>query len=290
MGTSDQLVTENPTEELVARRHRWGGMSLGMIIGLVILGVLVVVASSAPHLATDDPLEQDLAHRLAPPSADHWFGTDRLGRDIYSRLLHGARVSLITATLVVVFSVSLGVVLGLVSGFYGGGVDFFAQRVIDVIMAFPGLLLAIAIMAFLGQGVLNVVLAMSIVNLAKVTRVARAVALQVRQEEYVDAARAVGARDSRILSRHIFPGMLGPIIVRATFTLVYAIRTEATLSFIGLGVPPPHPSWGGLLSAGRAYVQIAPWITVAPGVAIALTILSLTLIGDWLRDRFDPRA
>jgi peptide/nickel transport system permease protein len=264
-------------------------LPLGLTIGGLILILLGLVAALAPALARRDPLEQDIARRLQPPTREHLLGTDRLGRDLLSRLLHGARVSLVTGGLVVATAVTVGLTLGMISGYYGGHVDFGIQRVVDVVMAFPGILLAIGIMAFIGQGLANLVVAISIVNIPRVIRVARAGVLQTRQMDFVEAARALGASDRTLMVRHILPTILAPIIVQATFTLVYSIRTESTLNFLGLGVPAPDPSWGGLLDDGKSYLQTAPWLIAAPAGAIALAILSLNLLGDGLRDRLDPR-
>lgn len=270
-----------------ARIHR--RVPWGLTIGAVILALLAVVATFAPTFAKRDPLEQDIGRRLQPPTQENLLGTDRLGRDLLARLFYGARVSLVTGGLVVVIAVSLGLTLGVISGYYGGYVDFAIQRVVDVVMAFPGILLAIGIMAFIGQGLVNLVVAISIVSIPRVIRVARGGVLQASQMEFVEAARALGASDRTLMLRHIVPTILAPVIVQATFTLVYSLRTESTLNFIGLGVPAPDPSWGGLLDEGRAYIQTAPWLIGAPAVAIALAILALNLLGDGLRDYLDPR-
>jgi peptide/nickel transport system permease protein len=224
-----------------------------------------------------DPLVQDVSRRLEAPGHDHILGTDRLGRDLASRVVYGARGSLTTASAVVVIGVTIGTALGLVSGYFGRKVDFVIQRGVDVILAFPSMLLAIGIMAFMGQGLVNLILAISLVNIPQVTRLVRSRVLQVREVEFVEAA-AIGAGDGYLIRRHVFPSTVGPLVVQATFILVYAIRTEASLSFIGLGIPPPDPSWGGLLDDGKAYIQTAPWMIMAPGGAIALTILGLTLV------------
>lgn len=264
-------------------------MPWGLTIGAVILVLLAAIATFAPTFAKRDPLEQDIGRRLQPPTQENLLGTDRLGRDLLARLFYGARVSLVTGGLVVVIAVSIGLTLGVISGYYGGHVDFAIQRVVDVVMAFPGILLAIGIMAFIGQGLMNLVVAISIVSIPRVIRVARGGVLQASQMEFVEAARALGAPDRTLMLRHIVPTVLAPVIVQATFTLVYSLRTESTLNFIGLGVPPPDPSWGGLLDEGRAYIQTAPWLIGAPAVAIALAILALNLLGDGLRDYLDPR-
>lgn len=261
-----------------------------MVIGAVILPVLVAVSMLAPVLSPHDPLEQDIGNRLKKPTVEHMLGTDRFGRDILSRLLYGGRVSLATGGLVMAIAVLIGVASGLVSGYYGGRIDFLIQRLVDLVMAFPGILLAIGIMAFMGQGLANMVVAISIVNIPRLTRMTRGLALEIREVEFVEAARAMGARDGALLLRHVLPAALGPIAVQAAFTVVHAIRLEASLNFIGLGVPPPYPSWGGLLDDGKSYIQVLPWMTIAPGLAIALTILALSLMGDALRDYFDPRG
>jgi peptide/nickel transport system permease protein len=268
------------------RRRR---LPLGLTAGAAILLLLGLVALLAPALARRDPLEQNIARRLQAPTGQNPLGTDRLGRDLLARLLYGARVSLATGALVVATAVGVGLTLGVISGYYGGYVDFGIQRAVDIVMAFPGILLAIGIMAFIGQGLANLVVAISIVNIPRVIRVARGGVLQARQLEFVEAARALGAPDRTLMLRHIVPTILAPIIVQATFTLVYSIRTESTLNFLGLGVPAPDPSWGGLLDDGKSYIQTAPWLIGAPAGAIALAILSLNLLGDGLRDYLDPR-
>lgn len=280
-------VASDRTRDLRAHRRRRFG--LGGLVGSAIITVIAFLAILAPAIARHDPLHQEVSRRLEAPSREHPLGTDRLGRDLAARVLHGSRVSLITGTLVVIVAVSLGLVLGLLSGYYGGAIDFAIQRGVDVVMAFPGILLAIGIMAFIGQGLGNLILAIAIVNVPRITRIARGSVLQVRTLEFVEAARASGARDAYLLVRHIVPSILGPVIVQATFTLVYAIRTESTLNFLGLGVAPPAPSWGGLLDDGKAYLQAAPWMVAMPATAIALTILALSLVGDALRDYLDPR-
>jgi peptide/nickel transport system permease protein len=282
------LFTTAVTESAERRRKvRPGPM---MLLGVAILAALVVAAILGPSIVQQDPLAQDVSRRLEAPGHDHVLGTDRLGRDLASRVLYGARGSLTTAAAVVAIGVTIGAVLGLVSGYFGRKIDFVIQRGVDVILAFPSMLLAIGIMAFMGQGLVNLILAISLVNIPQVTRLVRSRVLQVREVEFVEAARAIGAGDGYMIRRHIFPSTVGPLVVQATFILVYAIRTEASLSFIGLGIPPPDPSWGGLLDEGKAYIQTAPWMIVAPGGAIALTILGLSLIGDGLRDLLDPRV
>jgi peptide/nickel transport system permease protein len=279
-------VTES-TNRLWKTRARPSPM---MFLGMVILAGLVVAALVGPSIVRQDPLAQDVSRRLEAPGHEHVLGTDRLGRDLASRLLYGARGSLTTAGAVVTIGVSIGALLGLVSGYFGHSVDFVIQRGVDVILAFPSMLLAIGIMAFMGQGLVNLILAISLVNIPQVTRLVRSRVLQLRELEFVEAARAIGAQDGYVIRRHIFPSTIGPLVVQATFILVYAIRTEASLSFIGLGIPPPDPSWGGLLDDGKSYIQTAPWMIMAPGGAIALTILGLSLIGDGLRDLLDPRV
>lgn len=284
--TASAVAQPMPPSLLGGRRRR---IPLGLTVGAVVLLLLGLVALLAPALARRDPLEQNIAKRLQAPTRQNLLGTDRLGRDLLARLLYGARVSLATGALVVATAVAVGLTLGVISGYYGGYVDFGIQRAVDIVMAFPGILLAIGIMAFIGQGLANLVVAISIVNIPRVIRVARGGVLQARQLEFVEAARALGAPDRTLMLRHIVPTILAPIIVQATFTLVYSIRTESTLNFLGLGVPAPDPSWGGLLDDGKSYIQTAPWLIGAPAGAIALAILSLNLLGDGLRDYLDPR-
>ena len=273
-----------------ARRH---GVALA---GLVVVVASAVAAVLAPALAPDDPVRNDLLERLTPPmwvpggSARHPLGTDTLGRDVVSRLLYGARVSLIVGFSAVVLAGTLGVVLGLVAGYYGGRLDDLLMRVGDVQLAFPALVLAIAVLAVLGSGLGNVVLVLGVTGWVTYARIARAEALSLRHREFVESARALGARDAGILWRHVLPNVLPPLIVVATFSVARTIIAEASLSFLGLGLPPPAPSWGAMLDEGRNYLTTGWWLALFPGVAILAVVLGINLVGDWLRDALDPRV
>jgi peptide/nickel transport system permease protein len=251
---------------------------------LFIVTVVVLTAAVGPWLVQFDPSAQELALRLEGPSRMHWFGLDELGRDILSRVISGARVSLLVGLVVVSISASIGAVLGSIAGYYGGIVDEAISRFIDILLAFPGLLLAIALVAVLGPSLMNVVLALSSIGWVGYARLVRAQVLQTREFEYVLAARAMGAATPRILIRHILPAALPALTVQATLGMGGAILSEAALSFLGLGVQPPTPSWGAMINYGRAHVLDAPHLTVFPGIAIAIVVLGLNLLGDSLRD------
>ncbi len=257
------------------------------------LGAFVIVASStvatlAPLLATHDPLRSTVSERLQGPSSAHYFGTDGFGRDVYSRVLYGARVSIGVGLMVVLVSTVLGTATGLVAGFFHV-LDGPLMRVMDGLMAFPSILLAIAIMGALEPGVQNVILALSIVYWPRTARIVRSSTLTLRELDYVEAARALGAGNARLIARHVLPSAVSPILVQATFVLAAAVLAEAGLSFIGAGVPAPHPSWGNILAEGRLFMRNAPWMTIVPGVAITVLVLSLNLVGDGLIDYLDPR-
>jgi peptide/nickel transport system permease protein len=253
--------------------------------GVLIVTVVVLAATVGPWVVPFDPSAQELALRLEGPSRLHWFGLDELGRDILARVLSGARVSLSVGLIVVSVSASIGALVGSVAGYYGGIVDEVLSRLIDILLAFPGLLLAIALVAVLGPSLINVALALSLIGWVGYARVARAQVLQAREFEYVSAARAMGAATARIVIRHVLPAALPALIVQATLGMGGAILSEAALSFLGLGVQPPTPSWGAMLNYGRAHVLDAPHLTVFPGIAIALVVLGLNLLGDSLRDK-----
>jgi peptide/nickel transport system permease protein len=262
------------------------------IIGFVIVGVLVVVALGAPLIATHDVGATDLLHRYDAPSAAHWLGTDATGRDVFSRVVYGARISLRVGVIVVVVSAFVGTIIGALAGYYGGWVDrIVAGYLFNVILAFPGLLLAIAMVAFLGAGINKLIFALSVIGWVGYARVIRAQVLKVREYDFVQAARALGAGDMRLLFRHILPNAVQPLIVQASLGMAGAVLAEATLSFLGLGVPPPAPSWGVMLEEARdlSTLQAAPHALIVPGVAIALAVLAFNFIGDGLRDYLDPR-
>ncbi len=250
---------------------------------MAVLGVLVVAATVATLLAPDGPYATDLAARLRTPQAGHWLGQDSLGRDVLARVLAGARISLAVGTATVLLSASVGIALGATAGWTGGLVDEAIARVIDVLLAFPGLLLAIALAAVLGPSLRNVVLALSLLGWTGYARLARAEVAALRRREFVHAAQALGARPTRIVFRHLLPLAAPPLLVQATFGMAGAIVAEASLSFLGLGAPPPLASWGAMIDEGRAFLLVAPHLTIFPGLALALTVLALQLIGDGLR-------
>ncbi|MGL5669942.1 MAG: nickel transporter permease, partial [Cetobacterium sp.] len=234
-------------------------------------------------------IKQNLRMRLKPPSAQHWLGTDEFGRDIFARLVHGARVSLKVGILAVGIAIAIGGFLGAVAGYYGGKLDNIIMRIMDIFLAVPSILLAIAIVSALGPNLLNLMIAVSISSIPRYARIVRASVLSIRDQEFIEAARAIGANDARIICRHIIPNSLAPVIVQGTLGVAGAILSTAGLSFIGLGIQPPAPEWGSMLSGGRQYLRYAWWVTTFPGVSIMITILSLNLLGDGLRDALDPR-
>jgi len=253
--------------------------------GACVVGLAVLAAVIGPWLVPYDPSAQELALRLEGPSRLHWLGLDELGRDILARVTSGARISLFVGLVVVSVSASIGAAMGALAGYYGGIIDEAISRVIDILLAFPGLLLAIALVAVLGPSLTNVVIALSLIGWVGYARVARAQVLQAREFEYVVAARAIGAATPRILIRHVLPAALPALTVQATLGMGGAILSEAALSFLGLGVQPPTPSWGAMLNYGRVHVLDAPHLTVFPGLAIAIVVLGLNLLGDSLGDR-----
>jgi peptide/nickel transport system permease protein len=262
---------------------------LGAAGGLIML-VIVLTAVFADQLQTYDPIATDAAHTLARPDAEHWLGSDHLGRDIYSRIVHGARVSLEVGIASTLVGSVLGGIIGLLSGYAGGKTDLIAQRVMDILQGLPLLVLALVMSAALGPSIENVVIAISIPIVPRAARVIRSSVLSIREMQYVEAARAIGLRHLRIAFRHILPNTMGPFIVLCTAQLGSAILVEAALSFLGLGVPEPYPSWGRMLSVSAAeYAQKAPWLVLFPGVAISLAVFGANLLGDALRDTLDPR-
>jgi peptide/nickel transport system permease protein len=252
--------------------------------------VMFLTAVFANQLATYDPIATDAGQSLARPGGDHWLGSDHLGRDIYSRIIHGARVSLIVGLASTLLGSVFGGLIGLLSGYIGGNTDLISQRVMDILQGLPLLVLALVMSAALGPSIPNVVIAISIPIIPRAARVIRASVLSIREMQYVEAARAVGLRHLRIAFRHILPNTIGPFIVLCTAQLGSAILVEAALSFLGLGVPEPYPSWGRMLSVSAAeYAQKAPWLVIFPGLAISLAVFGSSLLGDALRDTLDPR-
>jgi len=260
------------------------------VVGFVLVVFFVLCAGFAPWLSPQDPAQLDLAGRLLPPSHQHWFGTDELGRDILSRTIYGARISMTVAVSVVCLSLAIGVVAGLASGFYGGFTDTVLNIYVNnAFLALPGILLAIAFVAFVGPGLLNLVLALSISGWVGYARLIRAQVMAVKEREFVEAARALGASNLRVLCVHILPNIVQPVLVQAAIGMAGAVLAEATLSFLGLGIPPPAPSWGSMLNDARSHLFDAPHLTVFPAIAVMLAVLSFNFIGDALRDLLDPR-
>ena len=259
-------------------------------VGLAIVLAAFIAAVLGPVISPYDSSAQELSRRLEAPTLAHPFGLDELGRDILARILDGARISLMVGVAVVSVSSTLGMFFGAVAGYFGGRVDDVISRVIDVLMAFPGILLAIALVAVLGPGLTNVVLALSVIGWVGYARLVRGQALRAREFEFVQAARALGASSARIVVRHVLPTALPSVVVQATLGMAGAIIAEAALSFLGLGVQPPTPSWGSMLDAGRSHLFDAPHLTVIPGIAIALLVLGFNFLGDGLRDRIDPKT
>ena len=277
-------VRESPSWQFL--RRLWGNRLA--VTGFSLLFLILFAAVFAGILSSYDPLTMIVADRMKSPSATHLMGTDNFGRDIFSRVLHGARLSLEVGAAVMLLTVGAGILLGLLAG-YSPRLDGPVMRVMDAMMAFPAILFGIAIMAVLGPKTVNVVIALSVVYAPRTVRIVRASVLATKQLDYVEAVRAQAAGHLRILFRHILPNCLSPLVVQATFNFAYAVLAEASLSFVGAGAPPPTPSWGNILSEGRIYMQNAPWITIFPGLAIAITVLGLNLAGDGLRDILDPR-
>jgi peptide/nickel transport system permease protein len=268
-----------------ARHNPLAAIGAGLVI------IFIMFALFAPWIAPQDPAFIHLPARLNPPSQAHWFGTDELGRDILSRIIYGARISMLVGSCVVGFSLALGLIIGSIAGYYGGGIDRFVNVVLmNAFLSFPGILLAIAFVAFRGPGVFNLVLALSLGGWVGYARLVRGQVLAAREREFVEAARALGASDLRIIVRHILPNIIQPVIVQAAIGMAGAILAEATMSFLGLGVPPPTASWGTMLNDGRAHLFDAPHLVLFPALAVMLAVLSFNFIGDALRDYLDPRS
>jgi peptide/nickel transport system permease protein len=259
------------------------------LFGMVVVVLMVLTAILAPYIAPYDPDSIHSEAMLKAPSSIHLLGTDDLGRDILSRMIFGARVSIMVGVVSIGIAILLGVPLGLISGFYGGLTDAILMRIMDVLITFPPLILALFIMAVLGPSFINAMIAVGIVYTPNFARLVRANVLQIREMSYVEAARSIGSTNTRIMFREILPNTVAPIIVQASLGVAYAILVEASLSFLGMGVQPPTPSWGSMLSEGRLLLRSAPWCTTFPGVAIFLIVMGMNLLGDGLREVFDPR-
>jgi peptide/nickel transport system permease protein len=282
-------------EDAASRRLRGGNTLRRLtrshltIAGAMILAVIVFAAIFAPYLSPDDPLAMNPTLLLQPPSSAHWLGTDEFGRDILSRVIWGARISLYVGGIAVTIALAAGVSLGLVAGYYGGLVDDAINRVLDIVFAFPTILLALGIVGMLGPSLTNTMIAIGIVYTPQYARLTRGSTLSVRERDFVDAAIVSGASDARILWSHILPNVMAPLVIQTSLSLSLAILAEASLSFLGLGTQPPDPSWGTMVNTGQRLIELSPWPVVFPGLAIVLAVLGFNLLGDGLRDAFDPR-
>lgn len=287
------MTTIASTPSAASGSDRWQILRLlvtrkTVLISLIVLIVLVGAAVLAPWVAPFDPYKLSIMNRLKAPSSLHWFGTDDFGRDVFSRVIYGGRLSLTVGFMVVVLSSVLGIVLGLVAGFFRGA-DKVVSRLIDAMMAFPDILLAISLVAALGPSLSNVIIALGIVYAPRLARIVRASTLVIRELPFVEAARALGVPTRRIVTVHVLRNLMSPLLVQGTFTFAYAILAEAGLSFLGVGVSPDIPTWGTMINGGQQYMGTADWIMVFPGIAIVLAVMSLQLVGDGLRDVLDPR-
>ena len=272
----------------VPPRFRWLRKHPTLLAGALLLALITALSLAAPWLASHDPQDLDPLARLQPPSAEHWFGTDALGRDVYSRAVWGGRVSLVVGLSVAALATLIGTALGLVAGFVRGA-DAWIMRVMDGLMAIPGILLAIALMAVTRASLTTVIVAITVPEVPRVARLVRSLALTLREQLFVEAAHAVGTRLPTILLRHVLPNTVAPLVVQATFVAAAAVLAEAVLSFLGVGVPPQVPSWGNMMAEGRNFVAVAFHVILYPGLLLAATVLAINLLGDGLRDALDPR-
>lgn len=279
------IESRRPSLEVLKRlkKHRLAMIGAAIILALVFIAVL------APFIAPNDPIEQNLPYRLLTPNTEYPLGTDNLGRCVLSRLIHGASVSLQIGIMVVGITAIIGVSLGLIAGYQGGLIDEMIMRSVDILLAFPGIILALVIAGILGPSLYNVMLALAVVGWTSYARVVRGSVLSVKEKEFVEGARALGLSDLRIMFRHVLPNVMAPVIVMATLGMAHVILAAAALSFLGLGAQPPAPEWGSMLNAGRAFMRTAPHLTVFPGLAIMVTVLAFNFLGDGLRDALDPR-
>lgn len=282
----DVVIKKRSQMKEIWRRFRRNRQAM---LGMFMLLFLILAAVFAQVIAPYDPIQQDVIHRLQPPSAAHLFGTDELGRDIFSRILYGSRISLTVGLIAVGLSSVVGCALGAIAGYYGGALDNVIMRCADILMAIPSILLNISIVAALGSGLQNVMIAIGISSVPAYCRIMRASLLTLKEQEFVDASRAAGASDAHIIIHHILPNSLAPLIVQATLKIGGAILSCASMSFIGLGIVPPTPEWGAMLSTGRDFLRDAPHLTLFPGLAIMFSVFAMNLMGDGLRDAFDPK-
>ncbi len=283
--TLDTMKRETPFQRIFRQLLRNRRAVVGAILLLLIIGLAVF----APYVTKYDPAKQNMRNRLQPPSKEHILGTDQFGRDIYSRVVYGARLSLRVGFLSISLALVVGSALGLIAGYYGGILDNIIMRFIDILLALPGFLLALSIVAALGPGLENVILAIGVSYIPSFARMMRSSVLAIRELDYVDAAEALGARDLRIILGHIVPNAVNPIIVMTTLSLAGAILSAAGLSFLGMGAQPPTPEWGSMIATSRPFIRVSHWAVTIPGLAIFITVMSLNLVGDGLRDALDPR-
>lgn len=293
---NETVLMENDDEEIKKRSQimaiwfRFKKNKLA-VIGLCLLMSMILIAIFADVISDyeRDVVTQVMKERLMSPSSRHWFGTDAFGRDIFSRIVHGSRISIFMGMLTIFIALSVGATIGSLAGYYGGRLDNILMRFMDVFLAIPSILLAISIVAALGPGLINLLIAMSVSQIPRFARIVRASIMSIMGQEFIEAAKSCGTKDRRIILRHILPNAMGPIIVQATLSLAIAILTISSLSFVGLGILPPTPEWGSMLAEGKNHMRNYPYLVTIPGIAIILTVLSLNLIGDGLRDALDPR-
>jgi peptide/nickel transport system permease protein len=285
------IVLKEQEEVISPWREAWKNFkkNKGALVGTGIVLFFIIIAILAPLLSPYGISEQQLSNRNAAPSSEHWFGTDDFGRDIFSRVLYGSRISLWVGFVSVLGSMALGSFLGIIAGYYGRWIDTVISRIFDIMLAFPSILLAIAVVAVLGPSLQNALIAIAIINIPKFGRLIRSKVLSVNQEEYIMAAKAIGMKDIRILFHHVLPNSLAPVIVQGSLAIATAIIEAAALGFLGMGAQPPQPEWGKMLADSRQYIIQAPWTVFFPGIAIMLTVLGFNLMGDGLRDALDPR-
>lgn len=293
---SIQTTTGVPVKVQNSKAARWSALykklakNKAAMAGAFIVLIFITLAILAPYIAPHDPLDIQMVKKLQTPSAEHWLGTDDKGRDILSRILIGARISLTVGIVSTIIGAIVGVILGIVAGYYGRWIDSLIMRICDVLLAFPGILLALAIVSVLGASTMNVILAVAFFAIPSFARIVRGSTLSVKKLEYIDAIRAMGSSDLRIIFKHILPNIVSPIIVQATLYIASAIITASALSFLGMGTQPPTPEWGMMLSQGRSYIAEAPHLTLFPGLVILLVVIGFNLFGDGLRDALDPKS
>lgn len=289
MSSAEATATSLPAPVDLARPRRRLRLNHSGTFGLVLVALVVAVAALAPWLSPYGPYTSDLVRSLQPPSREHWMGTDQLGRDLLTRILYGARVSLAIGLVTVGISGIIGLIVGLVSGYLGGAVDVILMRIVDVWLSFPFILLALTVNAILGIGLQNIILTLIITGWVVYARLVRGEVLVLKTQEYVEAARALGGHELWIIMRHLLPNLWTPIIILSSLQVAQFIVAEAAISFLGFGVQPPMASWGNMLNEGKTYIYNAWWMTTFPGLALVLTALGVNLVGDWLRDTLDPR-